>query len=82
MALQATGLLAVRTGLLFGEGLGLEFEQGAQRAFQDSLGGGLSRLLEGEQIDVERRAVVAESASGDDFAPLGGEIMQFLEVLG
>lgn len=75
LALQGTGLLAVRTRLLLGEGLRLEFQEGAQGALQQSLGGGLGGLLEGEQIDVERRAVVAEGAPGDDFAPLGGEIM-------
>jgi hypothetical protein len=80
--LQATGLLAVRTGLLVGEGLRLQFQEGAQRAFEEPLGGGLSGLLEGEQIDVEGRAVITEGPAGNDFAPLGGEIMWFLEVLG
>jgi hypothetical protein len=73
--LAAAGLLAVRTGLLVGEGPRLLPQQGAERALQQPLGGGLGGLLEGEQIDVERGAGVAEGPAGNDFAPLGGEVM-------
>jgi hypothetical protein len=72
--LAPAGLLAIRTGLLVGEGLGLLLQQGAEGALQQPLGGGLGSLLEGEQIDVERGAGVAEGPAGKDFAPLGGEV--------
>jgi hypothetical protein len=71
--------LAVGTGLGVREGLSLEFQQGAERAFQQSLGG-VGGPLEGEQIDVAGGAGLPEGAAGDDFAPLGGEIMRILEV--
>jgi hypothetical protein len=40
--------LAAGTGLVVREGLGLEFEQGGQDAFEQALGSGLGRLLEGK----------------------------------
>jgi hypothetical protein len=68
---------------LFGsQGLRLLFEAGLQGPFGQAGGGGLGNLLQGVQIDVEPGAGVAEGPSGDDFAPLGGEVPQFLELLG
>jgi hypothetical protein len=80
--LDGTKLLALRTGLLFGQGLGLLFEQCAERALEQSLSGGLGSLFEGEEIGIQRRANVPESAAGNDFAPLGGKITEILEFLG
>ena len=74
LAADAAELLALRTGLPVGERPGLLLQEGAQRAFQQALGGRLSHLLKGEQVPVEAGAGVAEGAAGDDFAPLGGEL--------
>ena len=73
---------AVGTGLLLAQGVGLLFEQGLQGALGEAGGGGLGDLLHGVEIDIESGAVVAEGAAGDDFAPLGGEVTEFLEFLG
>ena len=71
------GLLGIRfvsSALVWNDGYPLGGASG--------LSGGLSDLLEGEQIEIQRWAGVAASATGDDFAPLGGEITEILEVLG
>jgi hypothetical protein len=64
------------------QGVGLLFEEGLQSSLVEPGGGGLGDLLHGVEIDVEPRPLVAEGASGDDFAPLGGQIAEFLELLG
>jgi hypothetical protein len=68
--------------LLLPQGVGLLFEEGLQGALVEPGGGGLSDLLHGVEIDVESGAVVAEGAAGDDFAPLGRQITEFLELWG
>jgi hypothetical protein len=62
--------------------LGLLFQEDLQGALVEAGGGGLGDLLHGVEVDVQPRAVVAEGAAGDDFAPLGGQITEFLEFLG
>jgi hypothetical protein len=62
--------------------LGLLLQQGGQDPFQKPLGGGLGGLLEGEQIDVQTRALVPEGLTGDDSAPAVREITEMREVLG
>lgn len=79
---DGTGPSARGTGLLFAQGGGLLFEKGLQSALGESSGGGPGELLHGVEIDVESRTVVAEGASGDDFAPLGGEALELLELFG
>jgi hypothetical protein len=80
--LYSTRGAAVGTGDLGAEGLGLLFEQGGECAFGQSSGGGVGELLHGVEIGVESRAVVAEGASGDNFAPGSGEVVDFLEKFG
>ena len=75
-------LLAGGTGLWVGKGLGLLFQQGGERAFQQSLGSRLRGLLEGEEVEIQGGASRAKGAAGDDFTPLGGEVVEIVEVLG
>jgi hypothetical protein len=65
-----------------GQGLRLLGQEGREGALEQALGGGLRGLLQGEQVRVQGRAPVAEGPPGDDFAPLGGEVTELLEVLG
>lgn len=58
------------------------FEKGLQGAFGESSGSGTGELLHGVEIDVESGPVVAEGASGDDFAPRGSEALELLELFG
>jgi hypothetical protein len=67
---------------LFPQGVGLLFQAGLQGALGQARGGSTGDLLHGIQIDTESRSVVAKGASGDDFAPTGGEVTKFLEFLG
>jgi hypothetical protein len=73
---------AVGTGLVLAQGLGLLFEQGLQGSLGETGGRGESDLLHGREIDVESRPLVPVDASGDDFAPLGGKLVEFLEFVG
>jgi hypothetical protein len=79
---EGTRSSAVGTGLLLTQGVGLLFEEGLQGALGETGSGGVSNLLHCIEIDVEPRPVVAEGASGDDFAPLGGQVTEFLEFFG
>jgi hypothetical protein len=66
---------------LLAQRLGLLFEEGLQGPRGESGGSGVGDLLHRAEIDVEPGSVVAEGAPGDDFAPLGGEALEFLEFL-
>jgi hypothetical protein len=68
--------------LLHAQSVGLALQEGLQGALVESGGGGLGDLLHSVEIDVEAGAAVAEGAAGDDFAPLGRQITEFLELLG
>jgi hypothetical protein len=59
--------------------LGLLFQEGGQGALGEAGGGGVGELLHGLEIGVPSRAVVAVGASGNDFAPAGSEVTDFLE---
>jgi hypothetical protein len=59
--------------LLIAEGAGLLLQEETEEAFGEAGGGGVGQLLHGVEIDVEAGALFAEGASGDDFAPAGGE---------
>ena len=63
-------------GLLVRQGVGLPLQQALQGAFDQPGGGGLGDALQGGQIELD--SVVA-GAAGDDFAPLGGQVVQFLQ---
>jgi hypothetical protein len=76
------GLATARTRLLLAEGVGLLFQEGSQSALGESGSGCRGELFQGGEVGVERGAGVAEGPTGKDFAPLSGEIMDVLEVLG
>jgi len=57
-------------------------QEGLQGALVEAGGGSLGDLLHGVEVDVQSGAVVAEGATGDDFAPLGCQITEFLELCG
>ena len=73
---------ATGAGLLGRQGLGLQLQEGAEGALGQAAGGGSGDLLEGEQIDVEARAAVPEGTPGHNLPPPGGQVVDFLEVLG
>jgi hypothetical protein len=79
---EGTRPSAVGTGLLLAQSGGLLLEEGLQGALGETGGGRPGDLLHGPEIDIESGPVVAEGASGDDLAPLGGEVVEFLEFLG
>jgi hypothetical protein len=56
-------------------------EKGLQGSLGEPGGGGAGDLLHSIEIDIESGSVVAKGASGNDFAPLGGEVVEFLEFL-
>ena len=61
------------------ECLGLLFEEVGERSFGESCGGSVRELLHGVKIGVESGSVVAESSSSNNFAPVGGKVVDFLE---
>jgi hypothetical protein len=68
--------------LWLAQGVSLLFQEGLQGALGEAGGGGAGDLLHGLQIAIESRPLVAEGASGDNLAPAGGEVTEFLEFLG
>ena len=77
-AKSATG----RAGLGIAEALGLLGGSLFQGAGGQAAGGSNRDLFHGVQIDVEAGALVPEGVADDDFAPLAGQVVDFLEVLG
>lgn len=76
-------MATLRTGRLRGQGLGLEFEQGRERALGQSAGSGRGDLFQGEEVQFqELRARGPQGAACDNFAPLGGEVTDVIELLG
>jgi hypothetical protein len=73
---------AVGTGLLTGELGGLLPEEQFECALGQPVCGGGGDLLEGAEIDIESRSVVAEGPPGDNLGPRSGEVMEFPEFLG
>jgi hypothetical protein len=80
--LDGAEALAIRTGAVLGQGLGLLIEQGGEGALEHALGGGLGGLLQGEEVGVQGRPLIAESPAGSNLSPLSGEITEMLEFLG
>jgi hypothetical protein len=68
--LSKTELAAVGTGLLFGEFVGLLFQEQLKGSFRKSVGRYGSDLLEGTEIDIQTRSVVAKGSLGNNFGPL------------
>jgi hypothetical protein len=81
LSLDGAESAAVGAGLLGAQRLGLLLQSGGESAFAQSGGGRSGDLLQGGEIEVETGALFAEGAAGDDFAPLGSENTDILEVL-
>jgi len=67
---------------LFAAGLGWLFQERTEGACREAGRGGAGELLQGREVGVEAGAGVAAGAAGDDFAPAGGEVTDFLEEFG
>ena len=78
-AVQDTGRAAVRTGHLGTEGLGLLFEKGGQGPLGQTGRGSAGQLLHDVEVGVQGRPGIPEGAAGNDFAPAGSQIADFLE---
>jgi hypothetical protein len=82
LAADRAGPAAVGARLLRSQGIGVLAEQDVEGAFGQAGRGGAGDLLHGLEIDLRAGAGVTEGAAGDDFAPLGSEVTDVLEVLG
>jgi hypothetical protein len=80
LLMQRAEAATVGAGLLRGQGVGLLAEQNREGTFADTSGRGAGDVLHGLEIDLGAGSGIAEGASGDDFAPLGGEVTDFLKV--
>ena len=69
---------AIRTGMLRAEGPGLLLEQDAEGALGQAGGRGGGDLLHGGEV---KGAGLRAEASGNDFAPLGGELPDLTQLL-
>jgi hypothetical protein len=67
--------------LLRAEGFGLLFEQGGQGPLGQAAGRLLGQLFQGGEVHLQPRALLAEGPPGHDFAPLGRQLTDLLEVL-
>jgi hypothetical protein len=57
------------------------FQEGGEGPLGQAGGSGSGDLLHRLEIDVQAWAELAEGATGNDFAPLGREFTDFLELL-
>lgn len=64
------------------EFVGLLFEEQLESSFGQALSGRSGDLLEGSEVHIESRSVVAEGSLGDDFGPLACEFVELVEFLG
>jgi hypothetical protein len=76
------GPAAVGARLLLAEGLRLLFQEGGERALGQPGRGSSGELFQGGEGGVGAGASLAEGPSGDDLAPPGGQLTDFVEVLG
>jgi hypothetical protein len=59
----------------------LLFQEGGEGALGEAGRGGLGHLLQGVEVGIQAGALLTEGAAGDDFAPAGSEVTDFLEEL-
>ena len=71
-----------RAGLLVAQGVGLLLQEDGEGALGQALCRLLGHLLQGAEVDRQRRAFRAESAAGHDFAPGGRQLADVPEVFG
>lgn len=72
---------AGRTGELVGQIPALLAKEGVEGALGQPVGGGLGDGLQSGEVEDRDGRVVGGYASGDNLAPLAGQITEFLEVL-
>ena len=68
--------------LLLAEGLRLLFQEGGERALGEAGSGSGGELFQSGESSVGAGASLAKGPSGDNFAPLGGQLTDLVEVLG
>ena len=76
------GAAAVGARLLLAEGLRLLFQEGGERALGEAGSGSGGELFQSGESSVGAGASLAKGPAGDDFAPLGGQLTDHVEVLG
>ncbi len=81
-AVQGTGGAAVRTGHLGAEGLSLLFEEGGQGPLGQTGRGSAGQLLHDVEVGVQARPSIPEGAAGNNFAPAGSQVADFMEEFG
>jgi len=59
----------------------LLFQQCRQSSLRQTTGGSRRNLFQGAEIQFEPWTLFAEGATGDNFAPLGGEVVNLVELL-
>jgi hypothetical protein len=79
---DGTGLATVGAGLRLTEGQGLLLQGGDEGALGQTAGSLPGHLLQGSEVEVGARAVLAEGTPGDDFAPPRGQCADGAEVIG
>jgi hypothetical protein len=82
LARYGAELATVRAGLLVTEGVGLLLQEDGEGALGQALCRLLGHLLQGAEVDRQRRAFRAESAAGHDFTPGGRQVTDVPEVFG
>lgn len=82
LTLDRTKVVTVWAGLFGTERLGLLFQQGAESALRQPCRGGRGDLLHGLEVEVQSGTRLPASTTGHDFAPLGSQFTDFLELLG
>ena len=78
-AVNGTGGAAVRTRHLFAQGLGLLLQEDGEGARGEASRGGVGELLHDLEVGVQARTALPKATAGNDFAPAGGEVVDFLE---
>jgi hypothetical protein len=81
-ALQGAEVSTGGAGDLGGEGLSPLLEEGGAGALGEAGGSGGGQIFHGLEIDRSVGSSLAEGAAGDNVAPLGREVADFLHLLG
>jgi hypothetical protein len=79
---DGTEAAAVGAGDLGRERLGTLFEEGGEGALGEPGGRGGGQVFHGLEIEASVRSGVRQSAAGNDFAPLSGEVADGLDLFG
>jgi hypothetical protein len=72
----------VGAGVGFAEAVGLLFQASREGALSQSARRLQGDLLQGGEVGAQSGPILAESAAGNNFSPLDGQLADILEVLG